>query len=375
MASPDTGVAILGGGCAGLSLAVRLADAGVDAAVVEPRAGAEADRLWSFWRTGPDPFEDCVRARWTGWRVSHGGAVAPRSSGRLRYETVCAGRFGDKALGLCDRAPSIRLALGTRAEGEPRREGGLWRTETDAGPLLSRYVVDTRPPEGPPGYGQYFVGREIGFSRDAVDPSEVGLMEFAAPRPDRVDFLYVLPFAPDRALLEATTFAPRPPDMGELTAWLERETEARAGGGGREVLREERGYLPMIAPRPGAHTPDLPPRFGLSGVRGGAARPSTGYAFQRIQWMSDVLAARIRAGAEDLALTPDGPGTRFMDRLFLKVLERRPAAGPALFHALFRHAGPDRLERFLSGSRAPLDRLAVMGALPPGPFLKELATP
>ena len=375
MLLPDTGVAILGGGCAGLSLAVRLAEAGLDATVIEPREGAEADRLWSFWRTRPDPFTDCVRARWPAWSVSHAGSAARRRSSAMRYETVCAGRFAEKALGLCDRAPGIALALGTRAEGEPRPEGGLWRVETSAGTLRSRYVVDTRPPDGPPGYGQYFIGREIGFSRGAVDPEEVGLMEFAAPRPDRVDFVYVLPFAPDRALIEATSFAPSPPAEAELSAWLDREIAARAGGRGHQTLREERGFIPMAAPPPGRPAPRLAPRLGLSGVRGGAARPSTGYAFQRIQWMSETLAERIRTGADDLALTPDGPGTRFMDRLFLRVLQRRPAAGPALFHALFRCAGPDRLERFLSGSRAPLDRLAVVSALPPGPFLRELATP
>ena len=375
MASPDTEVAILGGGCAGLSLAVRLAEAGVETTVVEPREGAEADRLWSFWRTRRDPFEDCVRARWSTWRVSHAGAVARRSSSAMRYETVCAGRFAEKALGLCDRAPSITLALGTAAQGDPQRDGTLWRTATSAGSLLSRHVVDTRPPAGPPGYGQYFLGREVAVSGGAFDPDELGLMEFAAPRPDRVDFVYVLPFAADCALIEVTSFASAPPDRAEMARWLDCAVTERAGGRACDVLREEQGFIPMQPTPQGTGVPGLAPRLGLGGIRGGAARPSTGYAFQRIQWMSDVLAARIRAGRDDLSLTLDGPATRFMDRLFLKVLQRRPSAGPALFHALFRHAGRDRLERFLSGSRAPLDRLAVVGALPPAPFLRELATP
>jgi lycopene beta-cyclase len=375
MASPDTDVAILGGGCAGLSLAVRLGRAGIPATVVEPREHPETDKLWSFWRAGRDPFEDCVRARWQGWRVSHGGAVARRSSARLRYETVCARRFAEKALGLSAEAPGIELAFGVAAEGAPEREGALWRTETGAGALRSRYIVDTRPPEGPPGYGQYFIGREIAVAADAFDPSEVGLMEFAAPRDDRVDFLYVLPFARDRALLEATSFAPAAPGRADLAARLDGAIAERTAGRAHDVLHEERGFIPMAAPPPGRRGGGLAPRLGLGGLRGGAARPSTGYAFQRIQWMSDVLAERIGEGAEDLSLMPDGPGNRFMDRLFLRVLQRRPAAGPALFHALFRHAGQDRLERFLSGSRAPLDRLAVVGALPPAPFLRELAAP
>ena len=53
MAAIDTDVAILGGGCAGLSLAVRLAGTGLRVTVVEPRLEYEDDRVWSFFRTRP----------------------------------------------------------------------------------------------------------------------------------------------------------------------------------------------------------------------------------------------------------------------------------------------------------------------------------
>jgi len=66
--------------------------------------------------------------------------------------------------------------------------------------------------------------------------------------------------------------------------------------------------------------------------------------------------------------------TRFMDGVFLRVLQRRPDRGPALFSALFRNAPADRLERFLSGSTAPIDRVSVMASLPPAPFLREVFT-
>ena len=45
MAAIDTDVAILGGGCAGLSLAVRLATSGLRVTVIEPRLGYGDDRV------------------------------------------------------------------------------------------------------------------------------------------------------------------------------------------------------------------------------------------------------------------------------------------------------------------------------------------
>jgi lycopene beta-cyclase len=55
-------------------------------------------------------------------------------------------------------------------------------------------------------------------------------------------------------------------------------------------------------------------------------------------------------------------------------LQRSPDRGPALFSALFRNAPADRLEQFLSGSTAPIDRVSVMASLPPAPFLREVFT-
>ena len=71
----------------------------------------------------------------------------------------------------------------------------------------------------------------------------------------------------------------------------------------------------------------------------------------------------------------DGPFARFMDRVFLQVIQTMPERGPALFESLFRNASRDRLEQFLSGSVHPVDRLSVMTSLPTLPFLRAAMFP
>lgn len=373
MTRPDTDIAILGGGCAGLSLAVRLAGKGLQVTVVEPRADYDDDRVWSFFRTHADPFESCVRARWSRWHVTQGDSIAQRGSDRLRYESVSSGAFYDHARRICDAAPNVRLALGTSVTGEPVcGRGGHWRVETTAGPLTSRYMIDTRPTGRATGYGQSFLGQEIRVGFDAFDPGNVPMMCFLPGRPDRVDFLYILPFARDHALVEVTTFADTIPSIQEHRTWLDTEIARLTGGRPHDVEREERAFIPMVLPA--RHDHRFAPRFARAGLRGGAARPSTGYAFARIQQMADLCATQILNGRDQLDLRIDGPMTRFMDGVFLRVLQRRPERGPALFTSLFRNAPKDRLERFLSGSNAPVDRVSVMASLPPAPFLREVFT-
>lgn len=368
MPQPDVDIAILGGGCAGLSVAVRFAAAGRSLRVVEPRETYFEDRAWSFWRTAHDPFEDCVRTSWTAWEVTGPRGPVQRTSRTLRYETVGAGAFYERAQGLIEDSPAAELSLGTAAH-DVRKTSLGWLIDTDTGQFSARHVIDTRPPRRVPDYGQFFLGREIRTEKPVFNPGVVQLMQFRPARSAGVDFVYILPYARDLALVEVTSFAPRSPGRHIFEAWLQDEI-AQLEVGQYEVLREECGALPMQVGF------DDPAPYGCirMGLGGGAARPSTGYAFARIQRQADLVAHALSQGH----VAPgqlDGPFSHFMDRVFLQVIQTMPNRGPALFESLFRNAAPDRLEHFLSGSIHPMDRLSVMTSLPTLPFLRAALFP
>ena len=367
MSAADVDVAILGGGCAGLSLAARLTRTRLSVRVIEPRTHYVNDRTWSFWRTASDPFEDCIRAEWRAWSVFGPHGETRRQSQGLRYQTLNADSFYNRALAMIDDDPSSAISLGVAA-GTVRRADQVWHVDTDAGAFTATTLVDTRPRKQIPRYGQFFVGREIRTSRPVFDPAVVHLMTFRPSQDGGVNFVYILPFARDQALVEVTTFAATAPDRNALIRWLDDEI-ALLEPGDVETLRHEGGALPMQVGF-GHERPDGIVRMGLGG---GAARPSTGYAFARIQAQADnVVAALVSGEVPDTQL--DGGMTRFMDRVFLQVLATAPDSAPALFECLFRSSREDHLERFLSGSTRTVDRLSVMASLPTLPFLRAAAT-
>lgn len=360
---PDVDVAILGGGCAGLSVAARLSNTTLSFRVIEPRHTYSDDRTWSFWRTGPDPFVDCVRATWSRWTVAGPRGTVTRTSRRHPYQSVQAGAFYARALAMIDAAPGGSLAGGVSASAVTAGPTGVTIATSDGG-FTATHVIDARPPRRPVGFGQFFLGREIVTDGAVFDPETVPLMHFRSGHSTGVDFLYVLPFARDRALVEVTSFAAEAPTRAALAGWLDAEIAA-CGTGRHTVLREEGGVLPMEV---GYHDPADGPvtRIGLAG---GAARPSTGYAFQRIQAQSEaVVRSLLREGVP--RVPKDSAICRFMDGVFLRVLQTAPERGPALFDSLFRSTPPDRLERFLSGSTQASDRVSVMASLPTMPFLR-----
>ena len=65
---------IVGGGCAGLSLAYELEInekfKNKTLAIVEPRDEYKRDKTWSFWKVFPHNFEDCVIKSWKSFSIN-----------------------------------------------------------------------------------------------------------------------------------------------------------------------------------------------------------------------------------------------------------------------------------------------------------------
>lgn len=373
---PFADLAILGGGCAGLSLAARLAALGDRAPrtlVLERRAAYADDRTWCFWDDGTAPAAHLARRRWTRMALGGPGRRITIDCGATPYHMLQALPFYTDAVAAVQRSRRVSLVQGTAILSGPQRHNGAWRIETGTGPIHAAQVIDTRPGP-PPALGgamlwQSFHGREVECDQDAFDPALPELMHFSASNAHAVNFTYVLPLSPRRALVEATVFGADPLGPAALTAELDAAIAQRCGPAPVRVMRSEDGILPM-GPPPLAPAAD--PTCIRAGLMAGGARPSTGYAFQRIQRWAGACAAALGAGRPPLAHRADSPLVTAMDRLLLTVLRARPDAGPNLFLSLFERADTARIIRFLSDRGTPADYAAIIAALPKTLFLRQL---
>ena len=365
---------ILGGGCAGLSLSMALAAHGrrcPRTLVIESRTEYTNDRTWCYWgdRSASVPYQ--IRHRWQTMRVAHAGQSVALDCGSTPYHMVAAQDFYAAAQELIDRQPNITLSRGTSVVAEPSRNGGVWNIRTSAGNVTARSIVDTRPPRLPRRGGatlwQSFYGQEIECSAAVFDPLSMDLMNFLAPDPRCVPFVYVLPLTPTRALIEVTVFGATPLASQALSSRLEAAVAQRVGDAPFTTLRSEHGILPMGLNEAliSTHTSCI-----KVGVMAGGARPSTGYAFQRIQRWAGQCADTLVSRGHPVGHHPDPLPLRLMDRIFLDVLHANPNRGGAIFFSLFRGADPASVIRFLSGTAGLADSLAVVAAMPVPPFVR-----
>lgn len=377
----DVDIAIIGAGCAGLSLAVQLVQHGLrDERIVlfEPREAFETDRTWCFFRTNKHPFARCVDQRWHRWTVHGQNRTIECGSVRYPYEHLPSGRFYETALEILRRSPNVELRLGTSvnhvdATAEGVRVSGTGASE-DPFDVHSQFVFDSRPdhaiPKADPKVDdvlllQHFAGWVIETERPIFDPSCARLMDFEVDQSQGVHFMYVLPFSKRHALIEDTFFSeslvPQHVYADNMRTWLERH-----GAGEVTITRREEGVIPMTS-RPHQSRPHE--RCFRIGTAGGLARPATGYAFLNIQRHAQALAEHLLLGHAEPKVR--SARTSMLDRVFLSYLARHPERGAEMFVRLFDKTPTDALVRFLSETNSPLDDARVMAALPALPLMTE----
>lgn len=364
-------IVILGAGCAGLSLAYHLLERGVDRSIVllDPRTSYERDRTWCFFTGRPHPFEALTSHRWSRWRVRDRRWIE-RSAPSITYQHLPADTFYQRCLARL----GDRVRLGVEAF-SVREHANSVEIETSAGPIEARLVFDSRPSRSRAAPGeitllQHFEGWHVCAERPAFDPSVATLMDFAAPQDHAIHFVYVLPYSPTEALVEATFFGGAVLDGEGYRRTIERYLRSELGLDRWTVLRRERGVIPMST----ADTPiRASERIYRIGLPGGMAKPSTGYAFQAIQRFSAELAQRLDRDTLPEPPEPRAWRARSLDAIFLSYLSRYPERAPATFSTLFERVDPAVLVRFLSDDASPADCLRVMSALPLAPFTLETA--
>lgn len=367
---------ILGGGCAGLSLALHLATQPLPCPrtlILEARHTYVNDRTWCFWGEPAAPLRHLVQQRWHALTVQTDSGLVQVDCRATPYQRIGADVFYAEALAVIARTPAITLLSGVVLNCQPRKVDRHWQVAHQNQTYRAALVIDTRagfvPRSGAATLWQSFYGQEIVSTEALFDPACVTLMDFRGTNPKDITFTYVLPLSVHHALIEVTHFAPEPLGPQHLATELGRAIVARTGGAACEVLRSEHGILPMGLPLTSAASD---PTYVRAGIQQGAARPATGYAFQRIQRWATVCASRLANGQLPVGHAVDSLLLRALDSLFLSLLQVRPDIAPALFLRLFEHVDSACLTRFLNEQGNLGDCLRIVTALPARPFLRHL---
>jgi lycopene beta-cyclase len=272
----DADLIILGGGCAGLSLGMRLAELGPNCPrtlIIEERTHYTNDRTWCFWDDGSTRIRPLVQHRWQNMKIQAEGRSVTVDCGATPYQMLPADVFYAAAIEQISKNERIQLIMDASVLALPYKRSGKWQIETSQARHQASIVIDTRPVKkatrGAAILWQSFYGREIECEDAVFNPTCTDLMNFDDGNATNIRFSYVLPVSPYRALIETTVFGPDPLGQPALSNDLSTAVARYVNGVGFRILREENGVLPM-----GTATAKVNPdvTYVRAGVNWGGAR-------------------------------------------------------------------------------------------------------
>ena len=369
-----TDLIIIGAGAAGLSLLLSLQELNYPhtVKVLEQRNGPQHDRIWSFWNSNDLPFyiKAIVSHEWSSWSLSTQQREYSMNDSFYRYCSIRSEHLGALAIEHAEQQTNVEIIFNCDVMSIECNADSVF-IDTPNGQMLAKSVVDTRPPplnHAHDGLFQCFYGEEVLINADVFEPSSVKLMDQLRYSELGIEFVYILPFSSNHALVEFTCFSITIIDKEILRARLNEILKDLLEQHDYKVLRTEQAVLPMYAVNENLNKTHKNLIYG--GIAGGAMRISTGFSFLNSQrWAKQCAQALIDQGK----LIPSPPINaiyRKMDALMISVLRNDMKIGVTIFEQMFKRVKAERFARFMTEQATAADVISVIAAMPKRAFLR-----
>ena len=346
---------IIGGGCAGLSLAYeleiheKLKDKTL--VIIEPREEYKRDKTWSFWKVSPHNFDDCVKKNWENFSVNIPGKTNYLECKNFPYQSIDSGLFYEKIKNKLKKNENIFFFKNIE---EINKQNSLVFNSV---PNIKKNYLNL---------WQHFCGVEIKTDNDIFDEKIFNLMDFDCEQRESVHFFYTLPYTKNRALVETTWLSKMNDNSqkdyeNQINNYIKRNLRIK----NYEITYKEEGAIPLFYPL----NKNEKNKINI-GTAGGMTRLSTGYTFLNIQEHSKY----IRENIDNISTTKKfeiDKKYQFLDEIFLRVLEKNPEKMSDVFFRMFK-TSPKTVIKFLSNKSNFLEDLSIIFKMPKLIFIKAL---
>ena len=346
---------IIGGGCAGLSLAYeldfheKLKDKTL--AIVEPRQEYKRDKTWSFWKVIPHNFDDCVKKNWENFSINIPGKTNYLKCKSYPYQSIDSGLFYKK---INNRLKENKNISFFKEISEINTKNSFIFNSV---PELKKNHLNL---------WQHFCGVEIETKNNFFDEEIFNLMDFDCEQRESVHFFYTLPYSKNRALIETTWLSKMNDNSqkdydNQIREYIEKHLKIK----NYEITYKEEGAIPLFYPFYKKEKNKI-----NIGTAGGMTRLSTGYTFLNIQEHSKYIRKNIE-NIYNLKKFEINKKYQFLDDVFLRVLNKNPEKMSNIFFNMF-NTSPKTVIKFLSNKSNFYEDFKIILKMPKLTFIKAL---
>jgi lycopene beta-cyclase len=355
-----------------LSLAFQLSQFGENCPktlIIEEREAYTNDRTWCFWDLKEPIHGDLAPYKWKKFTIKNNHMAFEYGCEETPYVMLPSDIFYKNTLSAIRLNTKIQLLTGEKLLDQVIKKDA-WQIHTSTFSASASNVVDTRPiktmTKKDSLMWQSFVGYEVEVEGQQFIEDQLVLMDFDSNFKEGLAFIYCLPTSNNKALIEYTVFSEELFVAEQLTDRLLEKIDEYTKNAGYKIVRKEAGILPM-GHRLIEQKDD--PTYLFAGLFAGAARPSSGYAFQRIQNWAKECAFELKNKHQLKKFKKDAWIQKWMDLLFITVIKKNPIIGAKVFVELFKNCDVRTVANFMSDHSSLWDKLKIVISLPALTFL------
>lgn len=369
-------IIILGGGGAGLSLALSIvgheALQDLSILIIEQESKLSNDRTWCYWEAGSGAYDHLLTHRWPAIHFRSDKLAITKDIAPYEYKMLRSADFYSHAYDILDASAQVNRVQAKVEKVESQT--GTVRTSQDdyQGIMIFNSIVDSSLDLSKHLHViQHFGGWFLESEQDIFDDGVATFMDFDIDQAGEHRFFYVLPMTKRRALVEMATFSNNVLSNQTYDELIEQYMSERYPQRPYQIHEKEYGQIPMTNYPFWEHNEGCVYHIGTAG---GAVKPSSGFAFNRIQRHSQAIVDCLASGKDISQSYRLFKGKSLLyDSILLHVLTVQGVPGAEVFSDLFKNATPQQIFRFLDGDSSLWQDVGIFRAPSMWPFVKGMA--
>ncbi len=372
---------ITGAGCAGLSLLQRMMHHSFfddkKILLLDKEHKNQNDKTWCFWEQQPGLLEDIVYHRWQQIDFFSNEFSARFDLEPYQYKMIRSIDLYETVLNRAKKRSNIDIMYGDVQSIFSNESYAVAKTtdeEFHSDYIFNSIIFNDWKQEALQQKSvyvllQHFKGWLIETNENCFNEHVATFMDFRVDQTTGATFVYVLPVAKNKALIEYTLLSEKILPQAEYEMAIEKYIQSFLKINDYTVIDKEFGVIPMT-------------NFKFSkgdnriiniGAAGGDTKASTGYTFQFIQkHTAQIVDALVQQKNPLLSKSIFEKRFNLYDNTLLNVLYNKKMSGDNLFASLFKQNSVQNLFKFLDNETSLKEELKIMNSVPLGVFLPAI---
>ncbi len=352
--------AIIGLGPSGLAVnKILYGDSSDEIIAFENEDLNRRDNFFGFWLTDwMRPFEKIIEKKWQKWSIGNKNIEVTHTSIDKPY---CVISFKIWKRFCLETKNKLKIKNKKVARYFPEKNFFKIITD-DKKEYYAEKIYDSRSVKEKKGeLIQHFFGINIAAADNTFNEKKLTLMHFTEEN-SVLHFMYILPFSHNEALVESTVFSKEVFN----SSWYRNKINDYLKKNNITEFKEksiEKGIIPMFfAEEKKSANSNI---FNI-GIRGGACKPSSGYAFSFL-----IKQIQLLKNSKKNYVTTHKFLDRKMDKIFINFLKNNRENGDSFINLASTLNG-NEFQSFMMGESNLLTKLKIIKSMPKLPFIKEL---